>query len=161
MLLADGIPSHLMERDELQTRIGAPLKSHVIGARYAPDEGQIHPARLLHGLTRATVRGSVRFAFPYAVTQLVPSGDRWALVVADGNTKRQVEADRVLCATNAWIPNLVPTLRQRITPVRGQVICTTPMPPLFPCGMSAEGGSQYWQQLPDARNRPRRWSLGS
>ncbi len=40
---------------------------------------------------------------------------------------------------------------RRITPVRGQVICTTPMPPLFPCGMSAEGGSQYWQQLPDGR----------
>ena len=113
MLLADGIPSHLMEHDELQTRVGVPLKSHIVGARYAPAKGQIHPARLLDGLARATVGGSVGFAFPYAVSQLIPRGDRWALVVANGNTERHVEADRVLCATNAWLPNLVPTLRQK------------------------------------------------
>lgn len=43
ILQANDIPSQLLDREALQARIGVPLRSHIIGARYAPNEGQIHP----------------------------------------------------------------------------------------------------------------------
>lgn len=97
------------------------------------------------------MRGSVRFAFPCDVSRIVPRQSGWTLVVVKDNREQRIDVERVLCATNAHLPTLVPALYGKITPVRGQIICTTPMPQLFPCGMSAQDGLQYWQQLPDGR----------
>jgi glycine/D-amino acid oxidase-like deaminating enzyme len=110
-LQADDIPSQLLNRRELQARVGVPLKPHVHGARLAPEAGQIHPARLLYGLARSALRKGVRSAFPYNVTQLARKDNGWTLAVEDGHTRTRIEAEQVLCATNAWLPSLLPLLR--------------------------------------------------
>jgi glycine/D-amino acid oxidase-like deaminating enzyme len=62
-----------------------------------------------------------------------------------------VRAAAAIVATNAWLGDLLPRLRDLVRPVQGQLVATAPMPPSFPFGMAAQitEGGEYWQQAPD------------
>ena len=62
-----------------------------------------------------------------------------------------VTAARVVHATNAWARRLVPALDGVIVPVRGQVIVTEPVEPMWLFGLSTNLGYEYWLQRPDGR----------
>jgi glycine/D-amino acid oxidase-like deaminating enzyme len=64
----------------------------------------------------------------------------------------ELEADRVVIATDGYTSGLVPELDEAIRPVRGQVIATEPVGRmLFDCPHYARRGFDYWQQTPDTR----------
>jgi glycine/D-amino acid oxidase-like deaminating enzyme len=68
-----------------------------------------------------------------------------------------IRCDKVIVATNAYIPSLVPSLSKFITPIRNHVGVTTPASPLNKaqsgarCGISGEDGFVYLHQRPDGR----------
>ena len=46
-------------------------------------------------------------------------------------------------------PALLPELAPCFEPIRGQMLATEPLPPLFPMGMAVDWGSVYWRQAGD------------
>lgn len=76
-------------------------------------------------------------------------------VVTDSGVR--VRCEKVIVATNAYVPTLIPSLSKYITPVRNHVGVTSPAPPLnrtksgARCGISCEDGFVYLHQRPDGR----------
>ena len=68
-------------------------------------------------------------------------------VCANGSVSAQVA---IVC-TNAQIANLCPILKNKVDPVRGQMLSTSPVPPIFPRPIYADHGYDYWRQCPDGR----------
>ena len=64
----------------------------------------------------------------------------------------QIDATRVVIATDGYSQGLLPELEAVVQPTRGQVVATEPLAQqLFPCPHYARHGFDYWQQLPDGR----------
>ena len=64
----------------------------------------------------------------------------------------ELDADRVVIATDGYTRGLVPELDGAIRPVRNQVIVTEPLAErLYPLPYYGRYGYDYWQQLPDGR----------
>ncbi len=64
----------------------------------------------------------------------------------------ELDADRIVIATDGYTHGLVPELDDAIRPVRNQVVLTEPLPErLFDRPHYARYGYDYWQQLPDGR----------
>ncbi len=151
MLKEDGIDSELLDRAQLQSWLQLELAPSMIGARFAPEEGQLHSAKFVYGLARAAKARGARFVLGREALRLTRLRNGWNVAVGGGGEGDTVSAERVICAVNAWLPRLVPAIKLHILPVRGQVLATAPLPRYFPCALSADGGYQYWQQLPDGR----------
>jgi len=128
-LRADGFACEW--RDELPPL----LRQRFRGATYHVGGGAIQPARLVRRLAAAAAGAGVEFRTGARVETLDELG-----------------ADQVVVATDGSGRGLLPGLDETISPARGQVIATEPMPErLFDCPHSARHGFDYWQQLPDRR----------
>ena len=100
------------------------------GALLHPGDGSIQPARWVRRLAARAARAGVE----------IREGSRVAL--------HDLEADAVVVATDGLGGELI----GGITPTRGQVIVTEPLPELrYPRPHYARHGYDYWQQLPDRR----------
>jgi glycine/D-amino acid oxidase-like deaminating enzyme len=102
---------------------------------------------LVDGILTAARRLGARIFTGIRVTAIRPhDGQVWV-----HTTRGSVRARVVVAAVNAWMADLVPHLRAVIRPVQGQIIATSPVPQVFPCGMAAQLTShgEYWQQQPD------------
>ncbi len=128
-LREDGIAAEWV--DELP----APLDSAFRGAILHPGDGSLQPARWVRRLaTRA--------------------GEAGAEIVEGTRVESldELDADHVVIATDGYTGGLLPELDRTITPVRGQVIVTEPLPEtLYPRPHYARYGFDYWQQTPDRR----------
>lgn len=151
LLAADGIATELLDVGQVGAMLGLKPTARVVGAGWAPGEGLLHSGRFIYGLARAAQRHGARFCLGRTVDKIAPGAGAWEVRTSIGRGPERMSAGTVVCAVNAWLPKLLPDLRHAITPVRGQVLATAPAPPIFPCGMSADGGLQYWQQAPDGR----------
>jgi gamma-glutamylputrescine oxidase len=110
-----------------------PLDRLFEGALHHPRDGALQPARWVRRLAGHAVAAGAEIVEESRVASL-----------------DQVEADQVVIATDGYTQGLVPWLDERITPVRGQVIVTEPLPEmLFPRPHYARHGFDYWQQTPD------------
>jgi glycine/D-amino acid oxidase-like deaminating enzyme len=82
-----------------------------------------------------------------------PDGSGVTVVTNSG----RVRCEKVIVATNAYVPHLVPSLGKYITPIRNHVGVTSACPPLNKsksgarCGISGEDGFVYMHQRPDNR----------
>jgi len=64
----------------------------------------------------------------------------------------ELDAERVLVATDGYPSGLLGELEGLIIPTRGQMIATEPLAErLFDCPHYGRHGFDYWQQLPDGR----------
>jgi glycine/D-amino acid oxidase-like deaminating enzyme len=112
-----------------------PLDGRFHGALRHPGDGSIHPARWVRRLAgRAAAAGAeVR--------------ERSRVESLD-----DLEADRLVIATDGYTQGLLPALDAAIVPTRGQVLATEPLPEVvFPEPVYARHGYDYWQQTPDRR----------
>ena len=145
-LQRDGVPTFLLEREQVQEYIHTPLGSQILGGLFVPGVSLVHPAKLVQGLIAAAQRYGAK---PIAalVRQLEDDGDSIQIHTEQGS----ISAGSVVVATNAWIPDLLPQLKDVITPVRGQVLAYQPLLPVFTTGMTVDlsGSEEYWQQTPD------------
>lgn len=118
-----------------------------LGGLFLPEGQQVWPARFVFGLAEQALRLGAQLFTQTEVTAVERAGPSLLVRTSRG----PIRADAVLHATNAWARELLPALRDVIVPVRGQVIATAPAPPLWPFGLVANFGYEYWRQLPDSR----------
>jgi gamma-glutamylputrescine oxidase len=105
------------------------------GAIFHPPDGSLQPARFVRGLAALAAAEGVEFREHRPVGSL-----------------DELEAERVLIATDGSGRGLLPELDDALWPARGQVITTEPIEQhLFECPHYARQGFDYWQQLPDKR----------
>ena len=113
---------------------------HALRGRFAaalrhPPDGAIQPARWVRSLARLAAEAGAEFAKGSRVDSL-----------------DELDADRVVVATDGLGRGLVARARRRVRPTRGQVIVTEPLPKrLFERPHYARHGFDYWHQTRDGR----------
>lgn len=143
-----GLPVALLSQAEIAAHLDVPVPAFFRGALFNPETVLVNPVRLNNGVVRAAQRLGARLYPETEVFALdaVENG-RFSVHTSHG----QVDAGCVVLATNAWSPLLAGFLKDRIAPVRGQVLATAPAPPAFRRAMSTNYGYEYWSQRSDGR----------
>ena len=141
-----GFEAAWLDRDTVQSCLGTRLAGTVAGAMLLPG-ARVNSVALVDGIVTAARRRGARVFTGVRVTAIDPNGGK-PLV---HTTRGTLRAGIVITTVNAWLADLAPALRQVIRPVQGQMLATTPLPGVFPCGMAAQltAHGEYWQQLPD------------
>ena len=112
-----------------------PLAGRFFGAIRHPGDGALQPARWVRRLAAHAADAGAEIREHSRVEDV-----------------EALPAERVVVATDGYGGNLLPELAQVVTPVRGQVIVTEPLPErLFPCPHYSRDGYDYWHQPPDLR----------
>jgi len=135
------------ERDEIRVEydalredgFAAEWRTDVLGrfpaAIFHPDDAAIQPARLVRRLAVRAADAGVEIREHHRIDSL-----------------DELEAERVLVATDGYPSGLLGELEGLIIPTRGQMIATEPLAErLFDCPHYGRHGFDYWQQLPDGR----------
>ncbi len=145
-LEADGVATQLLNRQQVQELISTPLGPEIVSGLLTPETALVHPARLVHGLLMAAQRHGAHCVHA-TVHQLVPDETTVVVHTSQGTIRTQ----HVVVATNAWLTDLLPSLKQVVVPVRGQVLSYAPLSPIFSTGMAVDmtGTGEYWQQTLD------------
>lgn len=143
---ADGFSVELLERAQVQELIGTPLGPEIAGGLYSPEDGLLHPARLIQGLLAASRRRGARLCAA-TVAGVAAEGGGVRVETSAG----ALRAGAAVIAVNAWTGRVVPALREVVVPVRGQVLAYAPLPPIFRAGVGAAitPTGEYWHQTPD------------
>ncbi|GAC1656029.1 MAG: FAD-binding oxidoreductase [Candidatus Dormibacteraceae bacterium] len=122
----------LQEAAELMNRGGWPV-GFSEGAILNPRDGEVDPAAVVDVLASESREGSIHEGVDVRSLDELP-----------------VLAETVILATNAFLPELVPSLP--IAPTRAQMLATAPHPRRIVAGPTyADHGYQYWRQLMDGR----------
>ncbi|HSP64609.1 MAG TPA: FAD-binding oxidoreductase [Candidatus Deferrimicrobium sp.] len=131
LLAADGLPGVI-----------GPPAGHpaAVCSLLSPGDGEIDPVRLVTGMA-SPHRDRIH---ERCEAVAVEDGDNIATVRLRGGA---IEASAVVVATNAWAPQLLPSIP--IRPVRAQMLASAPAPPLIPRPVYAEWGHRYWRQRDD------------
>lgn len=128
------------------------LSERVLAARFSPKNGHLWPFKLVHRFADGALEHGARVYTGAKVERIVLAGRDVQGVIVDGQL---VRAQWVVNATNAWSGPLAETagLRLRVTPERGQIVVTEPLPPLLPVTMGhfVHNSSNYWRQTPDGK----------
>lgn len=112
-----------------------PLRGRFASGLFHPGDCALQPARWVRRLARAAAEAGAEIRERSRVRSL-----------------DELEADRVVVATDGYTHGLVPELDPRIRATRGQVLVTEPLAELvFPRPHYARHGYDYWQQTPDRR----------
>ena len=120
-------------------RVGTLLKNE--------HEGSLDPGRMMRALLNRAWAADVPVLTSCAVESIEKAANGQRLHLANGAA---VEAGQVLLATNAFATELLPELA--VTPGRGQVLVTEPLPELQLAGtFHYDHGYAYFRQLPDQR----------
>jgi gamma-glutamylputrescine oxidase len=128
-LLEDGFPAEWV--DELEGRAGELFH----GALFHPGDGSLSPVRWIQRLASQAAEAGAELCERARVDSL-----------------DELDADRVVIATDGYTDGLVPGLAKLIRPVRNQVLATAPLPEqLYDRPFYGRYGYDYWQQLPDRR----------
>lgn len=145
-LNADGYAGELLDRTQVQSMVNTPLGEEIVGAMYMPGNAMIHSARLVRGVVEAAIRHGAKLSI--ATVARIDQRDGARVVVTD---KGEIRAQSVVLGLNAWSRQIVPALNGIITPVRGQILNTAPIAPVFAQGMGTDitPTGEYWQQTLD------------
>jgi glycine/D-amino acid oxidase-like deaminating enzyme len=124
---------HLLQEDGFEARWDG---SRLIN----PRDGEIDPAAMVAALARQARDRAIREGVH--VTAL--ESRRRGVIVTAGEA--QCEAGVVILATNAYSPQLVPSVK--IQPTRAQMVATAPDPsPIADMPVYSNFGYRYWRQL--------------
>jgi gamma-glutamylputrescine oxidase len=112
-----------------------PLSRRFPAAMFHPTDASVQPARMTRRLAAGAVEAGAEIVEGHRVESL-----------------DELEAERVLVATDGYPSGLLGQLEGLIIPTRGQMIATEPVDePLFPYPHYGRHGFDYWQQLEDGR----------
>lgn len=141
------MPIQIIGRAACEDLLGLRIDARFRGGRWMPRAGAVHPARLVSGLAAAAVRHGAAIADGTSVL-------RFRHAPADGGfdletTRGRVRAHQVVLACSTASARLWPPLAKLLSPARGQVLATRPLPPLFKPGLAVDYGTLYWRQAPD------------
>jgi gamma-glutamylputrescine oxidase len=128
-LVEDGFPAEWVA--ELDGRAGELFH----GALFHPRDGSLTPVRWIQRLAAHAAEAGAQLCEHARVGAL-----------------DELDADRVVIATDGYTDGLVPELAAAIKPVRNQVLATAPLDELlYDRPYYGRYGYDYWQQLPDRR----------
>lgn len=120
---------------EWRADLPAPLAGRYGCATFHPGGGSLQPARWVRRLAAAAASAGAELREHARVASL-----------------DELDAERVVIATDGYTRGLLPELDSVVQPTRGQVVITEPLERrLFPCPHYARRGFDYWQQTPDNR----------
>jgi glycine/D-amino acid oxidase-like deaminating enzyme len=128
-----GVAAELWDADTCAERTGSP---DFLAGVLRPFAGQLWPARLVFAIADAALAGGAAIHTRTAVRAIARHGRGFTVVTDHGD----INAPRIVHATNAWARHLLPALDGVIVPVRGQVIVTEPRAPLWSFGLSTNSG---------------------
>ncbi len=110
---------------------------------HLPADGELQPAAFVRGLAVAAMARGVRLYEQSPILRIdAPSAGEAHVHTANG----VAHASLVLVCTNAAAGQLLPFFKDKVDPVRGQMLATAPAPPLFSCPVYADHGFDYWRQ---------------
>jgi len=144
LLEADGFPAALLRGADLPAvyrEAGFEVAVHM------PMDGELDPAAFVRGAAAAAVAAGVQLHEHSPALSLEERGGEVEVCTPGGTVRAQLA---LVCA-NAWTSTLLPALRDRVTPVRGQMLATAPAPRIFDLPVYADHGYDYWRQTPDGR----------
>jgi len=136
-----------LDHSSCEDLLGMRLNRRFLGGRWLPDGGLIHPVEFVYGLAGAAQRRGVSFFTKSQALEVRATAAQDSFTVH--TSRGELRARQVVFACSASLPKLVPCFRGVITPVRGQVMCTQPLPPVFRIGMGVDWGTVYWRQASD------------
>jgi gamma-glutamylputrescine oxidase len=120
---------------EWREPLQSPLDRRFPAAMFHPPDASVQPARMTRRLAAHAAEAGAEFVECRRVESLA-----------------ELEAKRVLVATDGYPSGLLGRLEGLIIPTRGQMIATEPVDePLFPYPHYGRHGFDYWQQLEDGR----------
>jgi len=106
----------------------------------SPRDGEIDPSAMVAALARQARRGAIREGVNVTTLESLRRG---VTVIADDDV---CEAGIVILATNAYAPQLIPSIK--IQPTRAQMIATAPEPStITDLPVYSNFGYRYWRQL--------------
>lgn len=148
-----GADAQVLERGQQHEEIGAPGFHGVMVIRKS---GQLHPAKLLHGLVQRCVGAGARLHSSVRVQALERSATGFVVRTDRG----QLGCDRVILATNAHLNTLGRAgLERRVVPVASNIVVTEELPAhtlreLLPRGRTGSDGRKvlaYFRITPDGK----------
>jgi gamma-glutamylputrescine oxidase len=141
-------PLHWLDHRQCEDLLGISISDRFLGGRWFPTGRSIHPARFVYGLANAAARCGAVLAFNTPALSLGSSGAR-SDAIRVITSRGHVNARHVVLACNVKTAEFLPELRHVLTPLRGQVLCTTKMRPIFRVGLAVDWGTLYWRQTGD------------
>lgn len=142
---ASAPPLRWFSRCECEDLLGLRISDSFLGGRWLPSGRSIHPLRFLYGLAAAASSKGAILAYDAEVLRIWRAGVFYEVVT----TRGQVRARQVVLACNVHATKLLSGLCCVLTAIRGQVVCTSPLPLLFRHGMAVDWGTLYWRQARD------------
>ncbi len=135
-----------LSRASCEELMGMQIDARFFGGRWFRSGCVVNPARLTYGLAAAAVRrGSVIIA-DCAAAGIECEDDSKGLKVC--TARGAIHARHVVGACGAHLAELMPEFGAVMTPIRGQMLATERMEPVFRMGMAVNFGSVYWRQAP-------------
>ncbi|MBN1315218.1 MAG: FAD-binding oxidoreductase [Anaerolineales bacterium] len=117
--------------DSKQARELMPIAGDgIIGASYSPVDAKINPLELVVTYAEQAKRHGAHF---YTYTQLTGIERRNDRIVAVNTTRGKIMTDTVVNAAGVWAPRVAELagLTLPITPLKGELMITEPMPPML------------------------------
>jgi len=117
-------------------------------AFFTPEDGEVHPVKLLRGLAQAATQRGARLFERTRVEEASWRAGLWEARTGGGVAR----ARTLVLATNAYASGLCAALAPLIVPRRGQMLATAPIArEIAPAPTSAHYGYRYWRQTPEGR----------
>lgn len=111
--------------------------------------GQVWPAKFVCGIADVVLKLGVNIQTHTLVTNVVRDLKNDIYLVK--TDRGIIRATHVVYATNGYTSGIVPELKNVITPTRGQILVTSPLPIRLKGNMWFDYGYQYIIQRPDGR----------
>lgn len=143
LMSEDGLPHALLDADATAE---ATAGAGFLGGILIPDDAQLHPAKFVRALAAAAARAGARIHEDSPVVALGREAGAWVARTAAGAEAR---APHAICGLNAYTPELVAFARERVFPVRGQVLATAPGAVKLPRPLYADSGYLYVRSYGD------------
>ncbi|NJM42309.1 MAG: FAD-binding oxidoreductase [Anaerolineae bacterium] len=142
---ANGFEGVMLDRHQLRTLVRTELGDPIRGAGFKPNTALLHSAKFVNALARAAQQHGAIACTAEALGFEV-NGDSIQVQTSIG----AIVTKGVVMGANAWTSRFLPELKDKVWPVRGQVLSYAPIPPVFAPGMGASvtPTGEYWQQTP-------------
>jgi sarcosine oxidase subunit beta len=144
---ATASPLHVLDHAACEELLGMRIHASLLGGRWLPLAGAIHPARFVYALAGAAARRGVVVATGTLVTRLARPGRGDGVVVETAHGL--LHARQVVLACGAKTGRLWRALRRALVAARGQVLSTRPTRRVFRVGLAVDWGTVYWRQAAD------------
>ncbi|MGB3402984.1 MAG: FAD-dependent oxidoreductase [Microcoleaceae cyanobacterium] len=119
--------------------------SDFLAGVFYPDVGRLWPAKLVAAIASEGLKQGVNLQTQTEVYEVQKESS--GLIVK--TNRGSLQAQNVVYATNAWTRELLPFVKDIIVPIRGQMLVTEPVPPMWDFSFFTR--FEYCIQRPDGR----------